>query len=161
MSYELFEKAVAINSEFDVIPSKTSVLAKGIVIDKNGYMKYKDKTYLPNMVKLNDLPTEIKSLFIKNNIQAVEETKQIVKANQDVKAIIEVKEKKNDGLSKLNSILFEQLQNIIDPEDGTDLNQELKKANAICNIADKIINIEDLSLKAEIFHDKKASRELY
>ena len=35
MSYELFEKAAAINSSFDVIPTKTSILARGIVIDNN------------------------------------------------------------------------------------------------------------------------------
>ena len=56
MNYERFEKAAAINSEFDVIPSKTSILARGIVIDDHGYMQYKGKTYLPNMTKLSDLP---------------------------------------------------------------------------------------------------------
>ena len=64
MNYERFEKAAAINSEFDVIPSKTSILARGIVIDDHGYMQYKGKTYLPNMTKLSDLPGEIRDLFI-------------------------------------------------------------------------------------------------
>lgn len=41
MSYERFEKAAAINSEFDVIPTKTSILSRGIVIDKDGYIQYK------------------------------------------------------------------------------------------------------------------------
>ena len=62
MNYERFEKAAAINSEFDVIPSKTSILARGIVIDDHGYMQYKGKTYLPNMTKLSDLPGEIRGL---------------------------------------------------------------------------------------------------
>ena len=43
MSYELFEKAAAINSQFEIIPTKTSIFAKGIVIDNNGYMHYKGK----------------------------------------------------------------------------------------------------------------------
>ena len=37
MSYELFEKAAAVNGEFQIIPTKISILSKGIVIDKNGY----------------------------------------------------------------------------------------------------------------------------
>ena len=63
--------------------------------------------------------------------------------------------KKNENFDNLNKILFEQLQNIVDPEKGTDISQELKKANAICNIADKVIGIADLSLKAEMFSYKK------
>lgn len=152
MSYELFEKACAINSDFDVIPSKQSVLAKGITIDKNGYINYGGKIYIPNMVKLNDLPMDIKTLFRESNIQVKEETQEAVG----------IKKKNDDKLDKLNNILFEQLQNIVDPEDGTDISQELKKANAVCNVADKIITIADLSLKAEIFsHKKRHGRSLY
>ena len=145
MSYELFEKAAAINSEFEVIPSKVSLIAKGIVVDKNGYIKYKEKTYLTNLVKLADLPIELQSLF-------VEKKNQLQKSTQEVVAVEKPKENKFDVLNKA---LYEQLQNIIDPENGTDMQQELKKANTVCNIADKLINIADLSLKAEIFYDKK------
>lgn len=145
MSYELFEKAAAVNSQFEVIPSKVSILARGVVIDKNGYMQYKGETYLPNMVKLVDLPTELQKLFLENKSQ-------VQKSEAEV---TEVKEKKNDNFKKLNDILFEQLQNLVDPDEGTDINQELKKANAICNVADKIISIADLSLKAEMFQYKK------
>lgn len=66
MSYELFEKAAAVNSEFEIIPTKLSLLAKGIVINNNGYMQYKGKTYLPNLVKLVDLPIELQKLFKEN-----------------------------------------------------------------------------------------------
>ncbi|MCG3680280.1 hypothetical protein [Aliarcobacter butzleri] len=145
MSYELFEKAAAINSQFEIIPTKTSILAKGIVIDNNGYIQYKGKTYLTNMVKLSDLPVELKSLFTENKLPTLKETKEVA----------EVKKDENESFNNLNKILFEQLQNIVDPEEGTDLNQELKKANAICNVADKIISIADLSLKAEMFSYKK------
>lgn len=147
MSYELFEKAAAINSEFDLIPTKTSLFAKGIVIDNNGYINYKGKTYLSNIVKLIDLPGEIRSLFVEK-IKAVEVKKEEIKAVEEVKI-------KNNNFDNLNKILFEQLENIVNPEEGTDINQELKKANAICNVADKIISIADLSLKSEMFSYKK------
>ena len=153
MSYELFEKAAAVNGDFERIPSKTSILAKGISIDKSGYIKYKGQTYVTNIVKLADLPTELKNIFIEKNLPQ--------KSEQDV---IEVKEKKNDNFEQLNKILFEQLQNLVDPDDGTDISQELKKANAVCNVADKIISIADLSLKAEMFNYKKrfpAGKSLY
>ena len=144
MSYELFEKAAAINSEFDVIPTKTSILARGIVIDSSGHINYKGEVYLTNLVRLLDLPTEIRSLFTENKLPTQTN-------NQD----IEIAEKKNENFDKLNKVLFEQLQNIVDPEEGADINAELKKANAICNVADKIIGIADLSLKAEMFAYKK------
>ncbi len=145
MSYELFEKAAAVNSEFERIPSKVSILAKGIFIDISGDIQYRGQTYITNIVKISDLPTELKILFIENKLPAQTDTKE----NK------EIEEDKNDNFNNLNKILFEQLQNIVDPEKGTDINQELKKANAICNIADKIINIADLSLKAEMFKHKK------
>ena len=153
MNYELFEKAAAVNSEFERIPSKVSILAKGISIDKSGYIQYKGQTYITNIVKLSDLPTELQNIFIEKNLPQ--------KSEQDA---IEVKEKKNDNFEQLNKILFEQLQNIVDPDDGTDISQELKKANAVCNVADKIISIADLSLKAEMFNYKKrfpAGKSLY
>lgn len=51
--------------------------------------------------------------------------------------------------------MFEQLEKIANPGKEIDISQELKKANTICNVADKIINIADLSLKAEMFKYKK------
>lgn len=158
MNYERFEKAAAINSEFDVIPSKTSILARGIVIDDHGYMQYKGKTYLPNMIKLSDLPSEIRGLFTIKMLPTQNQSKEAKEVN------VEIEKKKNDNFDNLNKILFEQLQNIVDPEKGTDISQELKKANAICNIADKVINLADLSLKAEMFSYKKkypAGKSLY
>ena len=154
MSYELFEKAAAVNGQFEVIPSKVSLIAKGIVIDKNGYIQYKGETYITNIVKLADLPIELQNLFIEKKLPAQQNTQDIEKP----------KEEKNDSFETLNKILFEQLQNIVDPEKGTDVSAELKKANAICNVADKIISIADLSLKAEMFQHKKrfpAGKSLY
>ena len=154
MSYELFEKAAAVNGQFEVIPSKVSLIAKGIIIDKNGYINYKEETYITNIVKLADLPIEIQSLFTEKKLSAQKNT-------HEVKEVIE---KENDNFKKLNNILFEQLQNLVDPDEDRDMSAELKKANAICNVADKIISIADLSLKAEIFNHKKrfpAGKSLY
>ena len=154
MSYELFEKAAAVNGTFEVIPSKISILAKGVVIDKNGYIQYKEQTYITNIVKLLDLPTELQKLFTEKKLPSQNNTQK----NK------EIEEEENDNFKKLNNILFEQLQNIADPEKGTDISAELKKANAICNVADKIISIADLSLKAEMFKYKKrfpAGKSLY
>ncbi|MDY0193474.1 MAG: hypothetical protein RBR93_08100 [Aliarcobacter butzleri] len=141
MSYELFEKAAAINSQFEIIPTKTSIFAKGIVIDNNGYMHYKGKKYIPNLVKLEDLPTELRNLFLEKKLPT--ETTTEVKANE------------NESFNNLNKILFDQLEKIANPKGETDISQELKKANTICNVADKIISIADLSLKAEMFNYKK------
>lgn len=143
MSYELFEKAAAVNGEFEVIPSKTSIFAKGIVIDNKGYMHHKGKTYVPNIVKLSDLPFELKDLFLEKKLPSKDNTPK------------DIEVKKNDNFKNLNDILFKQLQDLTTPSKGTDINQELKKANAICNVADKIISIADLSLKAEMFAYKK------
>lgn len=154
MSYELFEKAAAVNIQFEVIPSKVSLIAKGIIIDKNGYINYKKETYITNIVKLADLPIEIQNLFTEKKLPAQKNTHEVE----------EVKEKENDNFKKLNNILFEQLQNLVDPDEDRDMSAELKKANAICNVADKIISIADLSLKAEIFNHKKrfpAGKSLY
>ena len=88
MSYELFEKAAAINSEFDVIPTKTSILARGIIIDNNGYMQYKGKTYLPNMTKLSDLPGEIRGLFTEKKLPAQNQSKEAKEVKGKPTAII-------------------------------------------------------------------------
>lgn len=145
MSYELFEKAAAINSQFEIIPTKTSIFAKGIVIDNNGYMHYKGKKYIPNLVKLEDLPTELRNLFLKKKLP----TETTTEKNTEVKA------NENESFNNLNKILFDQLEKIANPKGETDISQELKKANTICNVADKIISIADLSLKAEMFNYKK------
>ena len=145
MSYELFEKAAAINSQFEIIPTKTSIFAKGIVIDNNGYMHYKGKTYIPNLVKLEDLPKELRNLFLEKKLPTQENTSKNIEAEKN----------ENEGFNNLNKILFDQLQKIANPGKDTDISQELKKANTICNVADKIISIADLSLKAEMFNYKK------
>jgi hypothetical protein len=149
MSYELFRETAIINSSFETIPSKTSLLAEGAMIDKNGSLQYKGKTYTIGSIKtikLADLPEKLQPLFIEQKNQlSISTAGNITTADDDQK----------DGLGSLNKILFDQLQNIANPVEGTDMQQELKKANAVCNVADKIISITDLSLKAEIFMHKK------
>ena len=147
MSYENFQKAAAINSAFEIIPTKIKLLKEGAGLDKNGYIQYNGETYVTNMVKLEDLPVRLQALFVENHTK-------MQKYNEKAKDIQAVPKKKNQ-LEDLNKILFEQLQNIVDPEKKTDISQELKKANAVCNVADKLISIADLSLRAEKFHDQQ------
>ncbi len=88
MSYELFEKAAAVNGTFEVIPSKVSILAKGVVIDKNGYIQYKEQTYITNIVKLADLPTELQRLFTENKLPLKiihKKTKKLEKLKYNIK----------------------------------------------------------------------------
>lgn len=140
MSYEIFKKKAMLNEQFDGIPSNTRLLAEGVSIDKDGYIQYKGKTYITNMVKLAEMPEKLQHLFVdQENQPSTGAASDIIVANKNNK----------ENLSSLNKILFEQLQNIVDPEDGTNIQQELKKANAVCNIADKIIGIADLTLKFE------------
>lgn len=138
MNYKSFERAALLNSQLEVIPSNISLLARGVIVDKNGDIHYKGKTYITKMVELEDLPEKLQQLFVKEQKQLTVGTAgDITIPGND----------KEDGLSKLNKILFEQLQNIVDPEEGTDMQKEFKKAGAVCNVADKIINIANLSLK--------------
>lgn len=150
MNYEIFKRCAALNSEFEIIPSNVKLLSVGIVLNDNGYMKYNGETYITNMVKLKELPEKIQSLFMESKNEMTHSSSSI-ETNDDKQIVL----KTNSSLENLSKVLFEQLQNITDPEEGTDVNQELKKANTVCNIADKLITIVDLSLKAEIFYEKK------
>lgn len=147
MNYKIFEKAALLNSQFEIIPPKVSVIGSGATIDNDGNIQYKGKTYITKIVELDDLPPKLQQLFLeeKKNQLSVCSAGDITIPDED----------KKDGLGALNKILFEQLQNIVDPEDGTDMQQELKKANAVCNVADKIISIADLSLRYDKHLDKK------
>lgn len=153
MNYEVFKRCAALNNEFEMIPSKVKLLSLGIVLGDNGHMKYNGNTYITNMVKLNELPEKMQSLFIEVK-QERTHPMQTIEAHEDKPIVL----KPNSGLENLSKVLFEQLQNITNPEEGTDVSSELKKANAVCNIADKLITIVDLSLKAEMFHEKKKYR---
>ena len=150
MNYEMFVKMARLNSQFEVIPSNTSLFAEGVVIDNKGHIQHKGKTYITNMVRLVDLPEKLQPLFVEQKNQLL--------SSPNTRGDITKPDDKEDGLSSLSKILFDQLQNIVEPKAGTDIQQELKKANTVCNIADKLIGIADLSLKAEIFWDKKKER---
>ncbi|MDD3344716.1 MAG: hypothetical protein PHR87_14225, partial [Sulfurospirillaceae bacterium] len=63
MSYEIFKKKAALNSEFEVIPSAVQLYAEGVGFDSNGYMKYDGLTYPSDTVKLSSLPLKIRGLF--------------------------------------------------------------------------------------------------
>lgn len=150
MNYEMFQKGARLNGEFETIPTKLKLLAEGVILDENGYMKYDGKTYITNMVKLADLPKKIQSLFVEGKYEITKSSHDIEQINDEPTA-----PKTNSNLEGLAKILFEQLQNIVDPEEDTDMDKEIKKATAVCNIADKLLTITDLSLKAEIFQERK------
>jgi hypothetical protein len=157
MSYEIFQKCAALNGEFEIIPTKLKLYAEGIVLDDNGYMKHDGKTYVTNMVKLADLPKKIQPLFVDGKYEITKSSKNIEQTNDKSLSI-----KIDSNLSGLSKVLLEQLQNIVDPEDkNADMANEIKKANAVCNIADKIITIVDLSLKVEILNEKKRRKRIY
>ena len=66
-------------------------------------------------------------------------------------------------MEDLNNILFEQLERLND--DGLDLDQELKRAKAISNVSDKLIQSADLQfrvmqLRADMTGDVKTPEVL-
>lgn len=152
MSYEIFKRKAEQNSEFEVIPTNEKLYAQGVVFDENGYMKYDGLTYIPNMAKLASLPKKLQALF-------VEKKNEMTGYGQDVGGSVNTPPtapKTKTNLSDLNNILFEQLQNIVDPEKGgADMSKALKKAHAVMGLADKIISIADLSLKAELLQERQ------
>lgn len=62
---------------------------------------------------------------------------------------------KKNRLVDLNDHLFEQLEKLNDDElDGEKLDQEIKRANAMTNIAQNIIAVSDIALRAQkMAHD--------
>ncbi|WP_041963432.1 hypothetical protein [Sulfurospirillum cavolei] len=151
MSYEIFQKKAALNTEFELIPTKVQLYAEGVGFDANGYMKYDGLVYPTDTVKLTSLPLKIRILFVEQKYDVVKPGAKDIDTGGKTSLQIE------GNLTDLSKILMDQLQNITDPEKAkqVDMPNELKKANTVCNIADKLITIVDLSLRAEIFKDKK------
>lgn len=142
MSYELFKKAAFTNAELDVVPANVQILSIGAMTDTRGNINYKGKTYVTNMVKLNEMPEKLQNLFF----EECEMTKEEVEV---------IEEDESQGqLGKLNDILFQELESITNSENEKDIDKHIKKANAVCNVADKLISIADLSLKAEMSFSK-------
>lgn len=153
MSYEIFKEKAALNGEFKVIPTKIQLYAEGVSFDSAGHMKYDGLIYAPDTVKLTSLPLKIRILFVEQKYDVVKPGAQDIDTTGDKSAPLKIE----GNLTDLSKILMDQLQNITDPEKAkqVDIPNELKKANTVCNIADKLISIVDLSLRAEIFQDKK------
>lgn len=156
MSYEIFEKKAALNSEFEVIPTKIQLYAEGVGFDANGYMRYDGLTYPTDTVKLSSLPLKIRGLFAPQKYDVVTPGTRDIDTTGGKTSPLQI----DGNLTNLSKILMEQLENITNPEKikDVDITAELKKANAVCNVADKIINVVDLSLRVEIFQDKKLCR---
>jgi hypothetical protein len=153
MSYELFKKKAALNTEFELIPTSVQLYAEGVSFDSNGYMKYDGLTYITDKAMLASLPLKIRRLFVEQKYDVVKPGTQDIDTTGGKSSTLKIE----GNLTDLSSILMEQLQNITDPEKAKkiDMTNELKKANTVCNIADKLITIVDLSLKAEIFQERK------
>ena len=156
MSYEIFKKKAALNIEFEVIPTSVQLYAEGVSFDENGYMKYDGLTYMTDMAKLASLPLKIRRLFVEQKYDVVTPGTQDIDTTSGKSAPLKIE----GNLTDLSKVLMDQLQNITDPKKAknVDMASELKKANTVCNIADKLITIVDLSLKAEIFNDKVKNR---
>lgn len=156
MSYEIFKKKAAQNSEFEIIPTSVQLYAEGVSFDSNGYMKYDGLTYPTDMVKLASLPLKIRRLFVDQKYDVVNPGTQDIDVTGGKSAPLKIE----GNLTDLSKVLMDQLKNITDPEKAKDIDMtsELKKANTVCNIANQLITIVDLSLKAEMFNEKKKSK---
>ena len=61
-----------------------------------------------------------------------------------------------NNLGKLNSYLFDQMDRLNDTDlDGEKLNEEIKRANAVKDVATSIISNGKLVLEAEKYNDNK------
>lgn len=156
MSYEKFLICARMNKEFEVIPERVKLLAEGIGFTDEGYMRCYGETYIPDKVKLSELPEKLRALFVNKTKGEKGEVvnpsdKGIVGSNDNL-----MKPQPNSTLSTLNDTLLAQLNAITSPKNGATVTPEaLKTANTVCNIADKILTIADLSLKAEELSYKK------
>lgn len=155
MNYDEFKKCALLNSEFGAIPEKVQLIAEGIGLTDEGYMRYEGETYITSKVKLAELPARLQPLFKAKYGVVNPSGKDIM--GQTVDPTIP---KENSTLKNLNDVLLAQLESITKPKEGTVMAEEIKKANTVCNIADKLLTIADLSLKAETLNYKKQRRSL-
>lgn len=153
MSYEKFSICARMNKEFETIPERVQLLAEGIGFTDEGYMRYYGETYITDKVKLAELPEKLRSLFVnKTKGEVVNPSDKGIVGNNDNL----MNPQPNSTLSTLNKTLLDQLEAIASPKNGATVTPEaLKTANTVCNIADKILTIADLSLKAEELSYKK------
>ena len=87
MSYELFEKAAAVNGEFQIIPTKINILSKGIVIDKNTLNTRLDNLMLisrDELVRLNQKYTHIDGSLKQTALLAIKISKEIRKKEKAI-----------------------------------------------------------------------------
>ncbi|MDD3344630.1 MAG: hypothetical protein PHR87_13775, partial [Sulfurospirillaceae bacterium] len=104
-------------------------------------------------VKLSSLPLKIRGLFVPQKYDVVRPGAKDIDTTGGKTSPLQI----DANLLSLSKILMDQLENITNPEKIKDANMtnELKKANTVCNVADKLISVVDLSLRVEIFQDKK------
>lgn len=64
-------------------------------------------------------------------------------------------------LEDLNNHLFAELERLGDEElKGSDLQEEIQRANAVSSVAKNVVDNADLALKAAVAYDKKESTNM-
>ncbi|MFT8837903.1 hypothetical protein [Liquorilactobacillus satsumensis] len=64
-------------------------------------------------------------------------------------------------LEDLNNHLFAELERLGDEElKGSDLQEEIQRANAVSSVAKNVVDNADLALKAAVAYDKKESANM-
>ncbi|KIM08337.1 MAG: hypothetical protein KU29_04435 [Sulfurovum sp. FS06-10] len=150
MKYENFKQLATSNREFTSIPTTVQLYAEGVSLSENGHMLYYGKTYITNLVKIAELPEKIQPLFLVDKFAITKPSTDIAQADDKPIAL-----KIDSNLVGLSEILVNQLKKIVEPGEETDMKQEIQKSNAICNVADKLISIVDVSLKIETAHTRR------
>ena len=153
MKYENFKQLATSNREFTSIPTLTQLYAEGISLSENGHMLHYGKTYITNLVKIAELPEKIQPLFLVDKFAITKPSTDIAQID-DKPMTLTI----DSNLVALSEILVTQLKKIVEPGEETDMKQEIQKANAICNVADKLISIVDVSLKIETAHTRRRRR---
>ncbi len=150
MKYENFKQLATSNREFTSIPTLTQLYAEGISLSENGHMLHYGKTNITNLVKIAELPEKIQPLFLVDKFAITKPSTDIAQADDKPIAL-----KIDSNLVGLSEILANQLKKIVEPDVNTDMKQEIQKSNAICNVADKLISIVDVSLKIQTAHTRR------
>ena len=150
MKYENFKQLATANREFTATPTTEKLYAEGVSLSENGHILYYGKTYITNLVKIAELPEKIRYLFLENKF-AIMQPSTDIKQTDDKPMALTI----DGNLVALSEVLVNQLKKIVEPDGKTDMKQEIQKANAICNVADKLISIVDVSLKIETAHTRR------
>lgn len=71
------------------------------------------------------------------------------------------KEQKMDNFEKLNKVLFDELDRLSHPEEGTVMEVEIERAKAIALVANQVLSSVNTQVKAEQIANNKALKLSY